>query len=381
MTGHAATVRPGAALLLWFLAACAAPPDVSSGKHIVSRQARDAALARAHVWSSPGVPVERADLSTNSPGPFRDADDVACTFAEEAVGGTTPKFHCRTPDGVMLKVKYGPDNPELPAETAASRLLFALGFPVDQTALVHSVRCFGCPPDPFSAMQCVERGGSRADCLKGGKRDRAVVFELPTIERAIQGTDIESAPDQGWSWYELDRVDSNVGGAPRSEVDALRLIAVLLAHWDNKGPNQRLICPRDAGVEDGVCAMPVAMIQDLGATFGPLKMDLPNWEHTAIWANPRACVATMKNLPYDGGTFADHAISEEGRQFALGLLERLSDAQIRGLFEGSGATRLNPVVAAARDPGVWARVFFDKVAAIASAGPCPSAASLAARRQ
>jgi hypothetical protein len=373
-------VRTGAALLACFVAACAGTPSDSSGAHTISREARDTALARAHVWRSPAVAIERADLSRNPAGPFRDTDDVTCTFIEKTEGGTTPKFHCRTPDGLSLKVKYGPDNPELPAEAAASRLLHALGFPVDHVFRVHSVTCLGCPADPFSAMQCVERGGSRDSCLKNTKRDR-VVFGLPTIERPIEGTELESAPDQGWSWYELDAVSAHTGGSPRAEVDALRLMAVLLAHWDNKGPNQRLICPPGTRTRDGVCSSPLAMIHDLGATFGPLKLDLPNWRHSAIWADPRSCIATMKSLPYDGGTFTDHAISEEGRQFVLALLQRLSEPQIRGLFEGSGATRLNHVAAAARDPGEWTRTFFDKVGAIASAGPCPSAASLAARGQ
>ena len=37
-------------------------------------------------------------------------------------------------------------------------------------------------------------------------------------------------------------VDPSKGGAPRAHVDALRLLAVFLAHWDNKAENQRLVC-------------------------------------------------------------------------------------------------------------------------------------------
>ena len=384
MTSDAGAVCRGVAALIWLTAACvAAPTDTSSGKHLVSPQARDAILARAHVWRSPAVPIERADLSVNPPGPFRDTDDVTCTFAPEIVGGTTPKFYCRAGDSREVKVKYGSDNPELPAETAASRLLLALGFPVDHLFRVHSVRCVGCPPDPFSAMQCVEGGGARDRCLAGAKPSQAVVFDEPTIERPLEGRAIDSVPDQGWSWYELDRIDPRVGGAPRAEVDALRIMAVLLAHWDNKGSNQRLLCAPETASRDGSrpCAAPIALVRDLGATFGPLKMDLPNWQHTSMWVDARSCVATMKSLPYNGGTFGDHAISEEGRQFVLRLLDRLSDVQIRGLFAGSGAARLNPVTAAAHDPDAWTRAFFDKVAAIRSAGPCPSAAALTSRGQ
>ena len=42
---------------------------------------------------------------------------------------------------------------------------------------------------------------------------------------------------QGWAWWELKDVN-----APRVDLDALRLLAVFLAHWDNKADNQRLVC-------------------------------------------------------------------------------------------------------------------------------------------
>ena len=370
---YAAVVRAGAAILLFpLLAACSgSTPSADTRDSLVTPKARDASLARAHVWREPDLAIERIDLSHNPPGPFRDADDVTCTFLFDAVDGTTPKFHCRTPDGSNIRVKYGPRNPELPAETAASRLMWALGFPVDHIFRVHSVRCFGCPADPFSALQCLDSGGARDGCLAGAQTDRAVTFDEPTIERRKEGRIIESAPDQGWSWFELDHIDPHLGGAPRRDVDALRLMAVLLAHWDNKGPNQRLLCPSGVPYSDGVCAAPIAMVKDLGATFGPLKVDLPNWQRTQIWADARSCVATMKALPYDGGTFAEHAISEEGRQLTLRLLRRLSVAQVRSLFSGSGVTQLNQVVAAAHDPDAWTRAFMDKVKQIETAGPCP----------
>lgn len=374
LTWYAPAVRPAAAILLLCVGAAgcsrhAAQSD--SNPKLVTPDARNASLARADVWREPDVPIERIDLSINPPGPFRDTDDVTCTFVEETVGGTTPKFRCRTRNGEIVRIKYGADNPELPAETAASRLMFALGFPVDRVFRVRTVHCFGCPADPFSALHCLQRGGSRDACLGNAQTDRAVVFDGPTIERPLEGRSIESTPHEGWSWFELDRIDPKVGGAPREEVDALRLMAVLLAHWDNKGENQRLVCPRGVREADGVCVAPIALVGDLGATFGPLKLDLQNWRHTALWADARSCVVSMKTLPYDGGTFSDHQISEKGRQMALRLLRRLSTAQIRSLFAGSGATRLNQVLTASHDPDAWTTAFLEKVNAIETGGPCP----------
>src|SRR5206468_1940108 len=102
------------------------------------------------------------------------------------------------------------------------------------------------------------------------------------------------------------------------------LFAVVLAHWDNKGSNQRLICPTGRELADGRCGAPIAMIQDLGSTFGPMRVDLPSWRATPVWRDRAACTISMSTLPYAGGTFPDQQVSEAGRVMIAGLLEQLS---------------------------------------------------------
>ena len=227
---------------------------------------------------------------------------------------------------------------EVSAEVAATRLLAALGFSVDRMYVVRTVRCYGCPPFPFEALQCVAKTGAEGACTKGADPKRAVTFTAAVIERRIEGRKIEASPDQGWAWFELDRVDPGRGGASRAEVDALRLVAVLIAHWDNKAENQ-LVCPPGADSPDGSCRTPILVVQDLGATFGPLKIDLQNWRQAPIWSDPAACRVSVKTLPFGGGTFPDHLISEEGRQLTVTLLRQLTPAQLRALFIDSGVTR------------------------------------------
>ncbi|HET7217794.1 MAG TPA: hypothetical protein VFJ02_07085, partial [Vicinamibacterales bacterium] len=124
------------------------------------------------------------------------------------------------------------------------------------------------------------------------------------------------------------------------------------------------------------CARPLAIMQDLGATFGPTKLDLPNWEHTPVWADRRACRVSMEQLPFAGATFPETQISEEGRTFLLELLAQLSAHQVRELFAGAAIARFDGVSAESRDPGAWARAFLFKVEQVRRAGPCPAAASL-----
>lgn len=332
---------------------------------------RTDALRSARVWAPPAVPVSQANLGANPPGGFQPADDVTCRFSLEEVGGTTAKFNCELPGGDVVKVKYGTTNPEIRAEVAATRLLAALGFGADRMYAVRSVRCAGCPRYPFQALKCHRSTGLTSVCFPGGiDYDRVVTFEAAVIERRLEGRKIEAAEDQGWAWYELEQIDEARGGASRAEVDAFRLMAVVLSHWDNKGANQRMICLPGGDRPDGGCATPLALIQDAGATFGPLKVDLGNWRRVPVWKDARSCVVSMQHLPWAGATFPERQISEAGRQLLLGLLEQLSDEQLTDVFVSSRMTLHEQLTGEARNPRAWVRAFKDKVAQIRDAGPC-----------
>lgn len=371
-------------VILFMIAGCSSnnsermPTASRTADTFVSPAERDRALASAIVWSAPDVPLREAVLGKNPPeaGALGAGHAISCRFVPNEASGTTPKFYCELPDGEVVKVKYGRNNPELAAEVAATRLLAALGFGADTMVRVTAVHCYGCPPYPFQALRCHTRTGSTI-CLAGsGNYDRSVLFEPAVIERRLEGARIESFKNQGWAWYELDRIDPARGGSPRHHVDALRLMASILAHWDNKSENQRLICAASAAACQSSLTAPVALMQDLGATFGPTKLDLTNWRRMKVWQDPRTCRVSMKHLPYQGATFPEVQISEEGRRFLLTLLEQLSPIQMRELFAGSGATSYDAVAGESRDPGAWSEAFFDKVRQVREAGPCPTESAL-----
>jgi hypothetical protein len=353
--------------------AAGTPPPAAPSKTADTDATRLAALRSARVWRQPSVPISQANLKDNAPGAdgFASDSEVTCRMVLEPVGGMTPKFNCELPGKDVVKVKYGAANPELYAEVAATRLLAALGFGADRMYLVKTVRCAGCPPFPFPALKCLSETGLRGPCFAGGLDYNQHTDIAPAvIERRFAGNRIEASQDQGWSWYELDKIDPASGGASLAEVDAFRLLAVFLAHWDNKGENQRLVCTSDGRRNDGSCASPFALIQDLGGTFGPDKVDLRNWRETPVWADRAACLVSMKKLPFAGATFPDHRVSEAGRRLLLGLLEQLTAQQLIDLFTGSGITSYNHVNAAGRDARAWADVFLDKVRQIREGGPC-----------
>jgi hypothetical protein len=115
----------------------------------------------------------------------------------------------------------------------------------------------------------------------------------------------------------------------------------------------------------------VAAIKDLGATFGPKRVDLDSWKKLPIWTDPASCRVSMKTLPFDGATFEDAQISEDGRRFALKLLRPLTPQQLNTLFEASGVAGFRTVLGAGHEAPAWTDAFLAKVEQIASAGPCP----------
>lgn len=324
---------------------------------------RAGTLARARVFlkATPGVEMPA------SAGP-----DLECRYEPKDTTGTTPKFDCRLADGHIVKVKYGL-NPEIPGEVAATRLLTSLGFAADHMSIVRRVRCYGCPRSPYRSRQVAEW------FFVAGVLDQFLDyrnyadFANAAVERKFEARAFEVDDHAGWAFHELDAVDASRGGASRADVDALRLMAVFLAHWDNKATNQRLVCLGDRG-EDGAapCAEPLLMLQDLGATFGPKKVDYLGWKHAPIWRDPEGCMVSMAELPYRGATFPDVEISEAGRRLLASKLAVYDAVAIANLFLSSNFPDAETGQVGATNVQPWVEVFQEKVAAITNRSCAPS---------
>ncbi|MGE3510154.1 MAG: hypothetical protein AB7N65_14880 [Vicinamibacterales bacterium] len=358
------------------------PPSPADAQERFAKAVRDGLLRRAQVWMAPPPLGDPAALERNPEGPggFEASASVECRFEASGVGGSTPKFDCELPDGDEVKVKYGRDNPEVFSEVIASRLLAAIGFPADRMYVVERVRCFGCPPEPFKALQCLNDGTPKAQCFPKIDYDKSVTFEDAVIERPIKGLRIELRRDRGWRWDELSKIDPAAGGAPRSHVDALRLMGVFLAHWDNKSKNQRLLCPGTpkSGVDGKAisqvappCDMPLAMVHDLGDAFGPFKLDLEGWRQFPVWADAAACRVSMMTLPYGGSTFPDTTISEAGRAFLAERLRALTPDHLRALLSGARLERYRPAKGMTFPIDEWVHTFQEKIAAVVDRPACP----------
>ena len=335
----------------------------------VTAEERVDALSRASVWRPP-PPIARASFVPRPQQPKMQT----CTFEISALNGTAPKFDCRLADGEKIRVKYG-RSPEVPSEVASTRLLHALGFGADDITLFERVRCYGCPDEPFLTMKTLGFAGAQDWYAKVMNPKAFKDFEWAAVERKHPGRAIETEEVEGWAFFELDLIDPRKGGAPRAHVDALRLLAVFMAHWDNKSENQRLVCISEKDwPEGGRCARPFALMQDVGAAWGPRKVDLEEWAKAPIWSDRASCTTSMDHLPYHGATFQPVKISEAGRRHLAGLLSQLSDQQLHDLFQSARFEHVSGMLGnrKAAPIGDWVAAFKAKTAQITGGPACPS---------
>jgi hypothetical protein len=344
-------------------------PDLkNTDTRTVSARERADALARAQAWQAPTTPIAKAALGHHDAHPAV----IECRFTITDLGGTTPKFHCLLESGRQIRAKYGPGS-EVPAEVAATRILSALGFGADTVTLVERLRCYGCPKEPFLISKAVEATHTRPLYERAVDVNDYEEFEWVSIEQKFEGRPIEAEGQPGWAFFELDTIDESKGGAPRAHVDALRLIAVFLAHWDNKPENQRLVCLSDSWAERTPCRRPFVLLQDVGATFGPRKVDRRAWEQARIWEDRATCTISMRDLPYDGATFESVRVSERGRRFLAGLLGQLTEAQLTDLFSGARFDKPRRPLKGTSPVSEWVRAFRARTRAISEGPPCPLA--------
>ena len=294
-------------------------------RHYINAAERLAAIKHAQVWTRTDVRAMNIRLGPQGDGAFAPDATVTCTYYKETFTGNTPKFGCELSEHDRVKVRFGRDNNEVFAGVAATRLLWALGFGADALYPVHVI-CRGCPP-PL-----------RGDRVENGE----MRFDYAAIERKMPGRDMEApSTGAGWAWPELELVDERAGGAPRAHRDALKLLAVLLQHSDNKAEQQKLLCVDDETSKHKLAACPKTfmMIHDVGLTFGTATLtnnqqrssaNLFEWSRTPIWKDAPHCVANL--APSQSGSFNNPIISEAGRKFLSDLLAELSDRQIQDLF-------------------------------------------------
>ena len=332
------------------------------------RRAEQATNRRAAAGVASGSPSDTAsaDLASNPPDPSGTLSGpiVRCRYLDDPARGTTAKFDCvlRRRRGGQGQVRThrrdpGGNRRQPPADRAGLRRRSDV--PRAAPALLR-LRANARSTPTGCSTRC-----TRASCsVRSIPTDATPTSNGPSVERHFGG-----AADRGRPDGRAGPGSSSIRSIPRSartgaERDALRLAAMLLAHWDNKASNQRLVCLAPAPPAPAPCPRPFALINDLGATFGPNKVDLDHWK-AARRSGPtaRAARVSMRQFPYSGGTFPD-----------TDDLGGRTPAHRRVSCRRSANVRSCALFSAARFPGderAWTAALLDKVRQIArTAHPC-----------
>jgi hypothetical protein len=284
-----------------------------------ARQKEIVASLRAipSLWRDPGE-IESLNLIYGAGSPEREPAGTL-TFVKEDSAGATPKFEVVDQRGVHWKVKLGE---EAQSETAATRLLWAAGYFVDESYYRPEIR--------VERMSKLVRGNE----FINGNIVRAVRLEPVRRPEEFIGN---------WSWS-----DTHFTGA--KEMSGLRIMMAMINNWDLKSANNAIYAVKGEP--------PRYVVSDLGASFGKTggigsrtKSDLEHYAKSKFIdeTDSEEVDLKIKSRPffllavdpyhYNKLTAREKVARDIPRADARwlgGLLARLSIEQIRDAFRAAG---------------------------------------------
>ena len=243
------------------------------------------------------------------------------TFVKEDKAGHSPKFEVKDAQGVIWKVQMGE---EAHSEVAATRLLWAAGYFVDEDYYLPKLKVRGLPK--------LHRGN---EFVSAGGMVRSV-----RMERKLK--DVKKL--KNWSWF----------GNPfvgKRELNGLRVMMALLNNWDLQAYNNSVYA---VGGERRY------LVNDVGATFGKtgnnfvrsksvLKdyanskfIDKASPESVSFVMESRPFAASVINFPNYKTRTRMEAITEHipraDAKWLGQILGQLSEEQILDCFRAAGYT-------------------------------------------
>ncbi|HJQ35370.1 MAG TPA: hypothetical protein VJ866_24675 [Pyrinomonadaceae bacterium] len=266
------------------------------------------------LWRAP-EDISARDLFLGPGGEEMKPDLSRVTFVKQEEGGYSTKYRVRDGAGRVWVAKVGA---EAQSETAAVRLVWAVGYMTEVNYLVPCLRIEGAPAPGKDVETC---GG-------GG-------FANVRLEARPEGV---RRLDE-WKWSENPF-------AGTKELQGLVVMMALLNNWDIKDTNNKVLYVPGREGRDGELRY---IVSDLGATFGRVK-----WNAPVLWRIRRnrndpddyakdAFLEDVKRgqvyLFYKGkrqDLFDDIRVDEA--RWIAGLLTQLSPRQIEDAFRAANYT-------------------------------------------
>lgn len=266
---------------------------------------------RPVLWHDPGA-VSRLDLFHGATSEAR-APKPPFTFIKEDNSGTKPKIQLRDSNGMTWSVKFDRRSGrgrEIPAEIAASRIAWALGYFVEESYLVRDGAIAG------------------VNHLQRGKRvlDERGHFTLARFEP--RPDDVKRL-DIRWTV-----ADNPFAGS--QELSGLVILAALLNDWDFRAGNTTALRAKTAAGDETQY-----LVSDWGTAFGRMsprrsRWDLDDYREQVQFFTVRGDEVEL-NLHADDRPQPSRVPREHARWFVRRASE-LTVAQLRRAFEAGGAT-------------------------------------------
>jgi hypothetical protein len=212
------------------------PATVSGKKRDIVKAEITSGDKPAVLWRNP-TDIATRDLFYGSGGKEHEPHG-AVAFHKEDMNGTNPKIVVRDRDGVKWKVKMGP---EAGPETAASRLVWAAGYFVNEDYFVPSLRVENLPEHLRRGQKYVLPGGWLANVR---------------MKRYDDGEEKAGT----WAW----QADPFIG---TREFNGLRVLMALLNNWDLTDENNAVLEQKHGER--------IYLVKDLGSTFGTPGLTWP----------------------------------------------------------------------------------------------------------
>jgi hypothetical protein len=242
-------------------------------------------------------------------------------FNKEDMTGTNPKIKVIDANGVKWNIKF---DEEVHSEVAASRIVWACGYMVEESYFVPRGRVQGAQ-GLTRARKFIGADGSFTDGMFEKRPD--------TIARR----------EVSWLW------DSNpfVG---KKELSGLIILNAMVNNWDAKPDNNNVLGMYD---DDGATIKEWYIVSDWGATFGKMgsvfthnKWDLDDFRRQRFIDGVSG--ETLK-LRYSGrSSAAIKAVPLDHARWFAGIVSQLTDDQLRAAFKAAGASNAEVAGFAAR---------------------------------
>jgi hypothetical protein len=264
------------------------------------------------LWRDPGD-IGNADLFWGPGDPER-APKPPFAFLKEDASGTKPKIQVVDAHGMTWGVKFdrrGGRGREVPAEIAAGRILWALGYLVEESYLVRD--------GTIEGISKLARGRRVLD--ENGR------FEQARFER--RPPDVERLKIR-WSVDDNPFVDSR-------ELSGLLIAAALVNNWDFRTGNNSVLRLTSGGAQEDWY-----IVSDWGTAFGRMpprrsRWSLKHYRSEAPFVR-RVDEATVElNLRPDGRPGGARVPVQHARWFSE-LATRLTEGQLQRAFVAAGGS-------------------------------------------